>query len=80
MRRAALLTGIVLLASACGVRGPLEPESGQPLPIRPETAARQPITEELLDAPPIARPSRVDELITRSEERPEDRFELPPQR
>ena len=79
MRRAALLTGLALLASACGVRGPLEPEPGQPLPVQPATAAGPATTEQLLEPPPIARPSRVDEALTRSQEREEDRFDLPPQ-
>ena len=79
MKRALLLTGLAVLASACGVRGPLEPEPGQPLPVQPETAARTPSTEEMLEPPPIARPSRVDEALTRSQEREEDRFDLPPQ-
>ena len=79
MRRAAALIGLAALASACGVRGPLEPEPGQPLPVQPATAARTPSTEELLEPPPIARPSRVDEALTRSQEREEDRFDLPPQ-
>jgi hypothetical protein len=74
---AALCLGLVL--GACGVRSPLEPEPGRPLPVQPETAARQPSSEELLEPPPIARPARVDELLTRSEEREEDRFDLPPQ-
>jgi predicted small lipoprotein YifL len=80
MKRAAILAGLALLISACGVRGPLEPEPGQPLPVQPETASRALTTEELLTPPPIARPSRVDETITRSQQREEDRFELPPQR
>jgi len=71
--------GLAFLVCACGVRAPLEPEPGQHLPVRPETAARQPTSEELLAPPAIARPSRVDELLTRSEQREEDRFDLPPQ-
>jgi hypothetical protein len=35
-------------------------------------------TDELLASPPIARPQRVDELLRRSEERADDRFDLPP--
>ena len=65
--------------AGCGVRAPLEPEPGENLPVRPGTAARQPDSEELLTPPPNARPARVDELLTRSEEREEDRFDLPPQ-
>ncbi|HEX8365477.1 MAG TPA: hypothetical protein VF603_09370 [Allosphingosinicella sp.] len=78
MTRWLLFIGALLLAG-CGVRAPLEPEPGQSLPVAPETAARQPTSEELLEPPPIARPARVDELLTRSEEREEDRFDLPPQ-
>ena len=79
MKRALLLTGLAILASACGVRGPLEPEPGQPLPVQPETAARAPSTEELLEPPPIARPSRVDEALPPSQEREEHRLDRPPQ-
>ena len=79
MRKLGLGLVSVLLLGACGVRAPLEPEPGQPLPVAPQTAARQPRSEELLEPPPIARPGRVDELLTRSEEREEDRFDLPPQ-
>ena len=79
MTRAGLIAGGALLLAACGVRAPLEPEPGHALPVQPETAARTPTSEELLAPPPIARPARVDELLTRSEEREEDRFDLPPQ-
>ena len=76
--RLILAAGLAMLGG-CGVRAPLQPEPGQALPVAPETAARQPTSEELLAPPPIARPARVDELLTRSEEREEDRFDLPPQ-
>ena len=74
----ALLAAAALVAG-CGVRAPLEPAPGEALPVAPETATRQPTSAELLERPAIARPARVDELITRSEEREEDRFDLPPQ-
>ena len=35
-------------------------------------------TDELLTPPPVGRPGRVDELLRRSEEREDDRFDLPP--
>jgi hypothetical protein len=79
MSRVAVILGGAMLIAACGVRAPLEPEPGHALPVRPETAAQAPTSEELLAPPPITRPSRVDELLTRSEEREEDRFDLPPQ-
>ena len=79
MTRNMIALAAALLLAACGVRAPLEPAPGESLPVAPETAARAPTPEELLERPTIARPARVDELITRSEEREEDRFELPPQ-
>ncbi len=79
MSKAAFALAAALLAAGCGVRAPLEPEPGESLPAAPATAERAPTAEELLERPPIARPSRVDELLTRSEEREEDRFDLPPQ-
>jgi hypothetical protein len=35
-------------------------------------------TDELITPPTIARPERLDELLQRSEERHDDRFDLPP--
>ena len=78
MSRAALLAPALLLASACGLREPLEPAPGQSMPPAP-AQARSPLTvDEMLTPPPIARPERVDELLRRSERREEDRFDLPP--
>jgi predicted small lipoprotein YifL len=79
MLRGALLIASLAGLAACGVRAPLQPEPGESLPVAPETAASQPTAEELLRRPPIAAPARIDELLTRSEEREEDRFDLPPQ-
>lgn len=79
MTRFGFAIAAALLLAACGVRAPLEPAPGESLPVAPETAAKAPTADELLEGPPIARPARVDELLTRSEEREEDRFDLPPQ-
>jgi len=75
--RAFYLTLAVPLA-ACGLRQPLEPPPGGSVPPAPAMARRAPTTEEMLTPPPIARPQRVDELLRRSEEREDDRFDLPP--
>ena len=72
---ASLILAFVL--AACGLREPLEPAPGQAPVAVPLTATRAPTTEEMLTPPPIARPGRVGE-VTRSEERSEDRFDLPP--
>ena len=75
-KRAAVLIGLIL--AGCGLREPLRPAPGQAMPPAPPMADRAMTTEELLESPPIARPGRVDELLRRSEERENDRFDLPP--
>jgi len=76
MRRAWLL--LPLLLAACGLREPLRLPAGDEPPQAPAMARRAQTTDELLAQPPIARPQRVDELLRRSEERRDDRFDLPP--
>jgi hypothetical protein len=76
MKRLALL--LALAAAGCGMRQPLRPAPGQTMPPAPAMADRAMTTDELLAPPPIARPGRVDELLRRSEEREDDRFDLPP--
>ena len=74
--------GLILLATTglagCGLREPLQPPPGASLPVAPVGARTQPTAEQLLAAPAITRPTRVDEIIRRSELRDEDRFDLPP--
>ena len=77
MKRVLLTLSVVGLAG-CGLREPLQPPPGESMPPAPAMARRAPTTEELLTPPPIARPERVGELLTRSEERSDDRFDLPP--
>jgi hypothetical protein len=76
MRGAALF--LVLALCGCGLREPLQPAPGQSMPPPPPMASRAMTTDEMLEPPPQARPGRVDELLRRSEERQEDRFDLPP--
>ena len=78
MRNMGLAGALMLLLAACGARQELRPAEGQDLPPTPLMAEAPPTPEELLDPPPIARPERVNELIRRSEEREDDRFDLPP--
>ena len=75
-----LVTVAALLAplAGCGGREPLRPVAGEQMPPAPAMAPRAPTTDELLTPPPIARPERVDETLRRSEEREDDRFDLPP--
>ena len=76
MKRFVFLLGLTLCA--CGLREPLQPAPGQSMPPAPPMAERAMTTEELLAPSPEARPGRVDELLRRSEERENDRFDLPP--
>ena len=76
MKRLLVLASLAL--AACGRVAPLEPPAGQPLPVKPALAQHTPDADELLTAPPIARPERIDELMKRSQPRQVDRFDLPP--
>jgi predicted small lipoprotein YifL len=77
MKHLAFLLLAVPLA-ACGLREPLRPPPGETMPPAPAMASRPLTTDELLEPPPVARPGRVDELLRRSSEREDDRFDLPP--
>lgn len=78
MKLIAVLT--ILLLAACGSREDLRPAAGQSLPPQPANAAKPQTTADLLELPTIVRPERVDEPLSRSEEREDDRFDLPPTR
>ena len=73
-------TAALFLLCACGAREDLRPAVGQSLPPQPAHAAQPQTTADLLAIPPIARPERVDEPLSRSEEREDDRFDHPPTR
>ena len=75
--RLALLSAPLLLAG-CGKIAPLAPPPGQPLPVKPAMAVVTPTPEQLLTPPAFAKPERIDELMTRSQPRRADRFDLPP--
>lgn len=74
-----LLLALPLLLAACGGRQALQPPPGEQLPVAPATDTVAPTAIELLDPPAYARPERFDEVLRRSEEREDDRFDLPPQ-
>ena len=77
MKRLAIV-GTALLLAACGGRGDLKPEKGQALPPAPYGATATPTPADLLTPTTQARPSRNDELLRSSEQRPRDDFDLPP--
>src|SRR6059058_191208 len=79
MKRSRLL----LLATALGLAGcgrvsDLHPAPGHASPAKPMMARSTPTVSELLTPPPYARPARVDELVTKSQPRAADPFDLPP--
>ncbi|MBB3764664.1 LPS translocon maturation chaperone LptM [Sphingomicrobium lutaoense] len=78
MRNILLLAAACAALAACGTTGPLKPEKGESLPVKPALADRQPDADDLLTPPPYARPERIDELVKRSTPREPDRFDLPP--
>lgn len=72
----AVLAGLAIVA-ACGKQGELMPKAP------PGTTAKndpsKPLPSVLLELPPQAAPTRVDDPLRRSEPRRDDRFSLPPQ-
>lgn len=78
MTRSLLLLALAVALAGCGLRRPLAPAQGQHMPPAPAMASRPLTTDEMITPPVIARPARLDELLQRSEERPDDRFNLPP--
>ena len=69
---------LALALAACGSRGGLELKQGQQLPPAPYGRDEKPKAAELLEPPTLAIPERSVELRTRSEEREDDPFDLPP--
>ena len=77
--RTCLVVAAAALLGACGQKAALEPVAGQPLPPAPYGAKAQPDAAQLLELDPQAAPERSVELRTRSEEREDDPFDLPPE-
>jgi hypothetical protein len=78
MKRVTSIVCLGLGLAACGQVAPLKPAPGKSLPVRPLMAARTPSVDDLLELGPQAKPKRIDELLTRSQPRRADRFDLPP--
>lgn len=76
-KRMFVLAGLLGLA-ACGRQADLEPAPGHTLPVKPMMARATPTVDQLLTPPTYARPDRVDELVKKSQPRPNDPFDLPP--
>jgi len=78
MPRAILFAFALFALAGCGSRDDLRPVSADKTPQKPAMAAVAPTTNELLTPPPIAQPQRQDDGLARSQERKDDRFDMPP--
>jgi hypothetical protein len=79
MKRSRLLFLATALGLAgCGRVSDLHPAPGHAPPAKPMMARGTPTVRELLTPPSYARPARVDELVTKSQPRAADPFDLPP--
>jgi hypothetical protein len=79
IRKTVLILSLGLLVAACGQRVNLSPKAGNAMPVKPEGAPKQPTAEELMTPNTQAKPKRSDEQLKRSEERRDDKFDLPPE-
>lgn len=78
MTRVLIGAAFLLALAACGGKNELTPAAGASLPPKP-AAEPTPLTATQLMTPEVqARPRRSDELLKQSEERRDDRFDLPP--
>ena len=77
MRRVAF-TLLALAVAGCGKQEVLHPPMGASLPPKPAMAATVPTVEDLLTPSTQQRPTRSEELLLKSQRRPDDRFNLPP--
>ncbi|GGD45355.1 hypothetical protein [Croceicoccus pelagius] len=80
IRNAVIGSALAVLAlSGCARETDLRPVEGASLPPTPYGADTQPDADDLLERPAQAAPERSVELRTRSEEREQDPFDLPPE-
>ena len=70
---------VCIAAGACGQKTMLEPATDASLPQTPYGSTVQPEADDLLEPDTLAQPERSIELRTRSEEREDDPFDLPPE-
>jgi hypothetical protein len=78
MKRVTTIVCLGLGLTACGQVAPLKPLPGKTMPVRPLMATHTPDVDELLALGPQAKPKRIDELLTKSQPRRADRFDMPP--
>ena len=69
---------LVLALAGCGAAKQLQPAPGASLPPAPYGAKATPTPAQLLTPTTQQRPQRSDELLSNSEQRRSDDFDLPP--
>lgn len=74
-----LLAGTAIALTGCGARRELMPLKGHALPPAPYGRGDKPGPDVLLTPPVQAKPQRNIELRSRSEDREDDPFDLPPE-
>jgi len=79
IRNSLTLGCLALALAACGQTAELKPPAGKQLPVAPFGRADRPSANQLLTALPQDAPQRSVELRSRSEDRQDDPFDLPPQ-
>jgi uncharacterized protein YceK len=70
----------VIALSGCGAQRDLQPIAGRSLPPAPYGAVAKPTPTQLLTASSQSRPQRSDDVLTSSDERQGNEFDLPPAR
>jgi hypothetical protein len=73
-----VVIAVGLLLGSCGASSSLKPAPGKSLPVAPYGAQATPTPKQLLTASTQQRPQRSDDLLTQSETRRSDEFDLPP--
>ena len=78
MRRTILMLAAALALAGCGKKAMLKEAGTTPLPVKPQTAMKQPQPADLLTPASQTRPTRFNELVTQSQQLQSDRFDMPP--
>lgn len=78
MTRALIALVLVGLLAACGSRTELRPKQGMASVPKAAEAAAAETPSQLMTPSTQARPDRKADLLTKSEERKDDPFDLPP--
>lgn len=79
MTRTLASLALLVALAACGGREALKPVDGQGTPPVARGMSDPMTAQQMMSASSQARPQRNAELLTRSQERADDEFDLPPE-